>query len=422
MENRFNFTKHRLEKVGCPTGKKLHYVYDEAVPGLAMYVTPAGTKKFLVYRKAKGKGNKPVKRGLGRFPAMCVDEARAEAIDAISQINKGKNPNDTEREARKLNITLEDVFKAYLAERGNQLSANTRSNYKGVMDKHLKDWKKKQLSSISRDQVAKKHSKISEISQSAANKTMRLLRALFNYANGAYEDAGGRSLFPDNPVHRLTHTRTWNREVRRERFIKRTELEPWFESVIAVSESDDAFMRTVGDYLQFLVLTGLRRREATALKVEDVDFKEKSFTLYVTKNRLPLSLPMSDFTKRLLKRRCDETNTEYVFPGPGKSGRLNDPRRQIARICKASEVNFTIHDLRRTFMTMAESLDISAYALKRLVNHSPGSDVTAGYIRMDVERLRKPTQEICDYILKMAKIKKSADVASIRRDKNASLS
>ncbi len=27
------------------------------------------------------------------------------------------------------------------------------------------------------------------------------------------------------------------------------------------------------------------------------------------------------------------------------------------------------HDLRRTFITIAESLDISAYAVKRLANH-----------------------------------------------------
>ncbi|EEB77540.1 site-specific recombinase, phage integrase family [marine gamma proteobacterium HTCC2148] len=415
MAERFNFTKSRLERLDCPEGKKLHYVYDEAVSGLAMYVTSAGTKKFLVYRKAKGKGNKPVKRGLGKFPAMSVDEARAGAIDAISQLNKGKNPNESEREARRLKITLDDVFKAYLAERGNQLSENTVSNYKGVVNKHLKDWKSKQLSSINRDLVAKKHAKISKESQSAANKTMRVLRALFNYANGAYESSDGRSLFPDNPVQRLTHTRTWNREERRDNTIKRTQLESWFKAVLKLSESEDEFERTVGDYLQFVLLTGLRRREATSLKVADVDFKERSFTIYLTKNHQPLSLPMSDYTLKLLKRRCDTTSTEYIFHGTGSSGRLNDPRRLINTLRVSSEVDFTIHDLRRTFITLAESLDVSAYALKRLVNHSPGGDVTAGYIRMDVERLRKPTQDINDYILKLAKVKKSADIVAVAR-------
>lgn len=47
-----------------------------------------------------------------------------------------------------------------------------------------------------------------------------------------------------------------------------------------------------------------------------------------------------------------------------------------------------IHDLRRTFITIAESLDISAYALKRLLNHKMNNDVTAGHIIIDAERLR----------------------------------
>ena len=55
---------------------------------------------------------------------------------------------------------------------------------------------------------------------------------------------------------------------------------------------------------------------------------------------------------------------------------------------------------RRTFITIAESLDIPAYALKRLLNHKMTNDVTAGYIVADVERLRKPMQLITDFILK----------------------
>ncbi len=43
---------------------------------------------------------------------------------------------------------------------------------------------------------------------------------------------------------------------------------------------------------------------------------------------------------------------------------------------------------------MAESLDISVYALKRLINHKSGGDVTAGYIVFNVERLRNTIEMI----------------------------
>jgi len=69
-------------------------------------------------------------------------------------------------------------------------------------------------------------------------------------------------------------------------------------------------------------------------------------------------------------------------------------------VTKESEVNFTLHDLRRTFATTAESLDMYHYAMKKLINHKTDqSDVTEGYIQIGAERLRKPMQQITDHIL-----------------------
>jgi len=72
----------------------------------------------------------------------------------------------------------------------------------------------------------------------------------------------------------------------------------------------------------------------------------------------------------------------------------------------------------RTFITIAESLEISAYALKKLLNHRMGNDVTYGYLIMDVERLRKPMQHITDTLLKHMKVKASAEVIDINKIEN----
>lgn len=61
--------------------------------------------------------------------------------------------------------------------------------------------------------------------------------------------------------------------------------------------------------------------------------------------------------------------------------------------------------MRRIFITIAENLDIFTYAVKRLVNHKMNSDVTAGYIVSDVERLRKPMQLISDHLLRLMEVK-----------------
>ena len=63
-------------------------------------------------------------------------------------------------------------------------------------------------------------------------------------------------------------------------------------------------------------------------------------------------------------------------------------------------MEFTLHDLRRTFITIAESLDVPHYALKRLLNHRLSGDVTAGYIVSSAERLRGPVSLVAAKILK----------------------
>ncbi len=84
------------------------------------------------------------------------------------------------------------------------------------------------------------------------------------------------------------------------------------------------------------------------------------------------------------------------------------------KVTDASGVTFTPHDLRRTFITIAESLDIPAYALKRLLNHTSGADVTAGYIVASTERLREPMQKITDFMLKSASMRATAEVVPMR--------
>jgi hypothetical protein len=75
-----------------------------------------------------------------------------------------------------------------------------------------------------------------------------------------------------------------------------------------------------------------------------------------------------------------------------------------------------LHDLRRTFITVADRLDMSAFAIKRLVNHKTSSDVTDGYIVIDAERLRGPMQRVTDYLLRTAGVRDSAEIIPITRE------
>lgn len=263
--------------------------------------------------------------------------------------------------------------------------------------------------------VELKFRKISKTTPSQANKTMRNFRAVMNYAIMKYEDSNGDSIFRHNPVIRITQLRAWHRQVRKTTLIKHYDLLPWYRAVTNLSNDSIAPNReVVKDFLLFVLFTGLRRNEAAKLTWNRVDLKDRTFIIKDTKNHVDHVLPVTDFLYDLLTKRQSESKTRYVFPNENNSGHMTDPKKQIARVVNESGVVFSTHDLRRTFITIAESLDISAYALKRLLNHKMTNDVTAGYIISDVERLRAPMQKINDYILRCVGLREGAPILSFQ--------
>jgi len=103
---------------------------------------------------------------------------------------------------------------------------------------------------------------------------------------------------------------------------------------------------------------------------------------------------LGPFLVELLARRQRQAQSAYVFAGEGRGGFVIEPKRCVAKVIEESGITFTLHDLRRTFITVAESIGTPPYSLKRLVNHQVRGDVTQGYIVSDVERLREPMANI----------------------------
>jgi integrase len=194
---------------------------------------------------------------------------------------------------------------------------------------------------------------------------------------------------------------------RRTGHLKPHQLTAWFDAVLSIDNP------TIRDYLLFVLLTGTRKDESAKLQWADIDLTDNSYVLRDPKNGRPMQLPLSDYLVDMLMLRKANSDNAFVFPGEGVRGYLVEPKRQIAKIVEKTGLPFAMHDLRRTFVTIAESLDISSFAVKALVNHKSGDDVTSGYIQLNVERLRKPMQIITDFMLKSAGIK-AADVVAIK--------
>ena len=63
---------------------------------------------------------------------------------------------------------------------------------------------------------------------------------------------------------------------------------------------------------------------------------------------------------------------------------------------------------------MAESAEISAVAMKLLVNHSIGGDMTARYAVLSTERLREAAQKVADRIEELCAAQ-PADAPNLRQ-------
>lgn len=399
-------TKSLVDRTPLPTSGQL-FLRDTDLVGFALRLTP-GSRAFILEKRIDGRNKRFT---IGRYPDLTVEQARKEAHIQLGKIATGINPIEEKHIKSLQGTTLLDAFTDFKIVRKN-LKASTLYDYGRLMTVAFPDWHDKAIVSITKDMIAKRHSKIGEERGGPyANLAMRFLRSLLNFAMEQYETPDGESIIRFNPVSRLSRTRAWFPESRRQTVIKSHELAAWSKAVLDLkNDGVSPQSTTIADYLFCMIFTGLRRQEAATLQWSQVDLKGRTLTILETKNREPLVLPLTDFLHDLLDARKKISTSPYVFSGEGKSGYLIEPRKQMTKIMIASGITFTLHDLRRTFITTAESLDISAYAVKRLVNHKMSGDVTAGYIISDVERLRKPMQAITDYLLKCMDLKPSADI------------
>jgi len=393
---RQRITKTRADSVPLP-GTGPIFLRDSELRGFALCVRPTGARSFVLERRIKGRNRRIT---LGRYPDLTVEQARHEAQKLLGLIATGIDPLARKDVDSDLPITLDRAFADFKAAR-KALKARTLYDYERVLRRAFRDWLELPLKQIGKDMVAKRHGHLGEHSGPAyANYAMRLLRAIYNFAIYQYEDAQGQPTIHVNPVIRLTQTRAWYRVPRRQTLIRPHQLKPWLKAVHSLRGGAPLGQpRTVAEYLLVLLFTGLRRQEAARLRWSDVDLVGATLTVRETKNGTPLELPLSRWLCGILALREETALTEFVFPGESGKGYLIEPRKYVAEVIRESGVVFTLHDLRRTFITIAESLDISAYAIKRLVNHRMSGDVTAGYVVSSPERLREPMERISRFIL-----------------------
>jgi len=383
MPEPLSLNKKTVDRLPKPE-KRINY-RDSQVRGLYLRVMPTGRKSWYLKKTLVGK---PRWIHLGNYPDLSPADAREEVRLLLHEVSQG----NTHRLGLNSDITIADIFHTYMSVR--ELKPSSVQRYNLLFNVHLADYHALSPKKINRQMVSEGHLALSQRSKTSANGAYTLLNTLYTFAQSRYRDSHDQPLFPNNPVTVLTETHQWNRQYRKTSYIKPEALPSWFNTL---SRSGDA---DLSDYLTTLLLTGLRattildlqltpgavRGDGTLLPVWNPD---EGIIGWDNKNNDWTEVPVSDRAAAFIEQR--PINNGRLFPAWGNI--------QARELMKKRGINHSRHDLRRTFITVAEALEIHDTTVKRLVGHKAQErDVTVGYAVRNVERLREAANRIADRI------------------------
>lgn len=424
---RIRLTLDRIRKLPLPVGSQAVYVFDDDPKQLCVRVTPAGAKSFVF----AGKLNKvPLRVTIGDVKVWNLDDARTEARRLQGLIDQGIDPRQEkadklaaieakQAESARQEVTVGEAWTAYVLARSHKWGESsqrdhaqaikpggeriTRGRKAGqgeytlpgmvhpLLPVRLLDLTPARITAWMQDNNAR--------GATQAAKIFRLLRAFLGwcaerpeYAGLVRADACSTSEVRDQVQAAKAKGDSLQRE----------QLPLWFEHVRALRNPVHAA------YLQTLLLTGPRREELTALRWDDVDFQWKTITIKdkVEGQRI---IPLTPYVAALLAGL--PRRNEWVFSSPSaESGRLQEPLKPHKSAMEAAGLPpFTLHDLRRSFGTLAEWVECPVGVVAQIQGHKPSALAEKHYRRRPIDLLRVWHVKIEAWILEQAGIEQPSE-------------
>ncbi len=362
-------TKNLVDRA-VPPAVGQTFIRDDELTGLALRVTASGVKSFVFEGRIRGRMRRIT---VGQYPAVTVLRAREEILKIKAAIAQGDDPADQRIEDRS-EIRFRQFAELYIERHAKQHKISWKHDLR-MIESYLSKWHTRKLSDIRSEDVVQFHTNMgSDHGHYAANRTVALLRTMFNLARDWGYFKG------DNPAQRIK----FFREQKRERFLSPDELKRVLE---ALSAEPNKYWQA---YFLLCLLLGPRRSELLSARWADVDLKQRQWSIPTTKAGRSHLLPLPEPAVTILERLQSGIDAaEFVFPGHGATGHLVEPKKAWRRIREQAGVpDVTIHDLRRTLGSWLAARGESLNLVGKVLNHSNVS-TTQIYARLSLEPVRR---------------------------------
>jgi len=382
-----NFTEKALANLPLPDkGTGQHIYYDSGTPdGLQLIITYGGSKTYYFYAFFQGR---PIRVKIGKVGQIKLVNARASAHTMREQLNNGIDPSLDRKESLK-DITLKDFYEnnykplySNIFKRENSIKSDDGAFYNNMKELHTRN-----LKSISREDIAKLHTRLyKDSSEYTANRMLALISHIYtkaaewgNYSQKLENPAKGIKKFPEKS---------------RDRFMSGEELHRFFSALH--QEPDGTFK----NYILLSLFLGQRRNNILALRWSDVDLDNLLVYFADTKNRAPLQVPLTSHAAALLKNIKETSTSEWVLPSPtSASGHYEEPKKSWQKLLDAAGItNLRLHDLRRTLGSYQAISGASLAIIGKSLGHKSAA-ATQIYARLSVDPVRDSMQKATDKMI-----------------------
>jgi integrase len=359
-------TDATVRKLPLPgTGHKIYW--DTEVAGFGVRVTAAGVRSFALDYRVRG-GRRQRQYTIGRFPNWATVGARDEARRLRRLIDQGGDPLAT-LETDRAAPTMADLTGRFLAEHLPRVRPTTQRHYRALITAHIRPFfgKHIKVAEVGFADIDRLHRQIAK--PYAANRCVAVLHKMFALAIRW----GMRG---DNPVRGVGR----NPEIKRKRYLSGDELARLTQALAAHPD------RQAADVVRMLLLTGARFGEIASMRWDAVSDGVWSKPASTTKQKSDHVVPLSAPAQQLLAGIRRES--EFVFPGKGRTGHVAGIERSWRAILKAAGIHaLRVHDLRHSFASQLASGGASLPLIGALLGHSsPATTARYAHLFLDPQR------------------------------------